>query len=274
MYGAHHRVAPLRRGSGGVEGHAPTLNTLASTQSATQVMIPHTQLNAHTQSGFSAPRHSAAATTAYTLPATLSRSHLVPPSAPELPQNSQMSTASMMPSTQVQVSEGASVYAALSQTAQHHKETTAALLSAVESLRRQEKHMAAGSQSLAHISAIVDGQHAQVVALNELVKEVRGMVDVMKQAVGVLLTSQRADVSTTLQVGDGTNQQQQQRSPAELVLGADSQFTFLCSDGDVEEGAAAYNQRTKMRHVLLKGGESKKDVALPATHFEDDVFSM
>lgn len=243
MYGAHHRVAPLRRG-----GHVATPNA--------------TQPTPHTQRG--------AAPGPFTLPAAMAGSRLAAPSASQLPQNSQMSAAA--PFTQAQVGDGAGA-----QATSRPKETAAALCSVAESLRQQERHMAAGCQRLAHLSAIADGQHAQAAALHELAGEIRGMVGVIKDAVEVLLKLPGAERRTTLPSGARSFDEGRSReSSAELVLGADSSFLLPCTGDDAKEAGegAAYVQSSRLKDVVLKGAGSRTRCATSNFLTEDDVFSM
>ncbi|RNF08664.1 uncharacterized protein Tco025E_07107 [Trypanosoma conorhini] len=291
MYAAHHRVAPLRRGGAAAERHCATTpcDSFATTPMGTQADI-HTQRSTQLRRG-AASCNAAAAAGVYSLPATLRRSWLAPPPTTEPSRGSQMSmhaaptpTTSAAPLTQLQVGDAASLQATLSQTSQHHKEAASALLALVQSMQQQEKHLAASSQSLSHIPALVDTQQAQVTALHGLTAEVRAMAAAIRDAASILQEVQSVGAPPTPRRHSVHKQPRLQKSAAAssarfgLVLGADSPSMTPCTweveeeaAGVADKGEAAYACQSQRPQFMLRGTAG---CAAASEFVEDDVFSM
>ncbi|EKF26977.1 hypothetical protein MOQ_009313 [Trypanosoma cruzi marinkellei] len=299
MYGAHHRVAQLRRGGAAAEKH--TANTpcdsFVNTPMGTQTDV-YTQRNTQVRCGASSCQ-SVAAGNVYPLPSTMRRSCLAVPHASEPSRNSQMTTpaapitttTTTAPSTQAQVGDAALLQATLSQSSQHHKETALALSSLVQFLQHQEKHLVANSHSLSHLSALVESHQAQVTALQGLTTEIRAMATAIRDAATILHGAQRVEEHPNLDGLPIHNRSCLRRSAASaapssstdgLVLGADSPPLTPCKRGGekkeeemiAKRGGAAYVCDSQRPHVTLRGTAGAARCAVGSEFMEDDIFSM
>ncbi|PWV12141.1 hypothetical protein C3747_53g11 [Trypanosoma cruzi] len=298
MYGAHHRVAQLRRGGAAAERHAANTpcDSFVNTPMGTQAE-GYTQRTTQVRCG--APScHSVAAGNVYPLPATMRRSCLAVPPASEPSRSSQMTTpvapiTTTAPPTQAQVGDAALLQATLSQSSQHHKETASALSSLVQFLQHQEKHLAANCQSLSYLSALVESHQAQVTALQGLTTEIRAVATAIRDATTILQRAKRVGEHPALGGTPIHNQSCLRRSASSaaasapsstdgLVLGADSPSVTPCKreEGKKEEGmilkrgGAAYVCNSQRPHVTLRGTAGAARCAVGSEFMEDDIFSM
>ncbi|ORC89268.1 uncharacterized protein TM35_000132720 [Trypanosoma theileri] len=216
MYGVQHRVAPLRRSHTQL-GETP--HTQTNTYPYTQTQTFPTGNNVSSQHSNSADifthklRRGPTAPTTTTISSISSSSTLLPrPSQTNtntistrgygyaVPASMQRSQLTIPHTQNTQLADSTSLQATLTQTAQQQKDSTAALIRLVESFQQHEKYLASGTESLSHLTALVNGQHAQVAALHGIAEEMRAMTGAIRDAM-ILFTS--------------TQQQQQQQEEEE-----------------------------------------------------------